>query len=256
MSVATDLSPYIAKGFPGEFDKGIAEVGVAGIDREQAHNMVRLCAETEDTLYSPEYSATRIRYKQGARPDLEKIVATFGGNTPTEKAMAAMAWASKNVVHPHHVGPTAPDRAMSEEELINSRCGYCNEQARVFIALCQVMEIPTRLCFVFHANEVCGHTAAEAYLDGRWVFFDVTFNLTVTLPDGRLAEGRDLCGDSCSLAHDAYREPLIDYSARALPHVESIPGWNSKERPQPEAGGDLLKYMGICNYLIEGVEAV
>jgi transglutaminase-like putative cysteine protease len=256
MPTAIDLTPYVAKGFPGEYDKGIAEVGVGGIDREQTLSLVRLCDETVDTLYSPEYSPTRIKYHKGARPDLEKIVEQFDGATPTERARQAMHWVATKVVHPHHVGPTPPDRALTEEGLIESECGYCNEQARVFIGLCEVMEIPARLLFLFHANEVCGHTIAEAYLDGRWVMFDITFDVVVTLPDGRLAEGRDLCGDNCHLAHDAYREPMKEYNARALPYVENIPGWKSSERPKVESAGDLLKYMGICNYLIDGVEAV
>ena len=40
-----DLSPYIAKGFPGVFDQAIAEVGVAGIDKQQSQSTVRLCPD-------------------------------------------------------------------------------------------------------------------------------------------------------------------------------------------------------------------
>jgi len=256
MTTTIDLTPYIAKGFPGEFDKGIAECGVGGIDLQQTHSLVRLCDETVDTLYSPEYSPQKVRYIQGSRPELEKIVAQFDGATPTERAKQAMNWVATKVVHPHHVGPTAPDRALTEEGLIESECGYCNEQARVFIALCEVMEIPARLLFLFHANEVCGHTIAEAFLDGRWALFDITFDVVVTLPDGRLAEGRDICGANTALAHDAYREPMKEYNAKALPYVENIPGWRSSQRPQVECAGDMLMYMGICNYITEGVEAV
>jgi transglutaminase-like putative cysteine protease len=256
MTTTIDLQPYTAKGFPGDFDRGIAEVQVAGIDRDQAQSMVRLCAETEEALYEDGFSPTRIHYRKGSRPQLEAIAATLEGTTPREKAFAAMRWVATNVKHPHITGPTAPDRNFTEEQLVDSCRGWCNEQTRVFVALCEVMEIPARLNFVFHVNEVCGHTCAEVYLDGRWVFFDITFQVVVELPNGQLAEGRDLCGDKCSLAHETYRKPFEDYFAKVQSWVENEPGWNSRQRPKAEAGGDLLAYMGICNYIIDGVEAV
>lgn len=250
-----DVTPYIAKGFPGNFDRAIAEVGVGGIDREQSQGMVRLCPETEAFLYDG-YSPTRIRYNRGSRPRLEEIAARLHGTTPRERATAAMAWICEQVKHPHTCGPLRPDRAHTEEELIDSERGWCNEQTRVFVALCEVMEIPARLVFLFHENEVSGHTTAEVYIDGRWAFFDITFNLTVELPDGRLAEARELSGPYRELAHEAYRPALADYYTRTHPFVENEPGWNPRERPHVDRGGDLLAYIGICNYLIEGVEAV
>jgi transglutaminase-like putative cysteine protease len=253
-ATSIDLSPYVAKGFPGKFDEAIAKVGVAGIDKEQAQTMVRVCAETEATLYGPDFSPTKIRYRKGSRPVLEKIVAQFRGRTAVERATEAMHWVASNVVHPHLAGPMAPDRAMTEEQLIASRTGWCNEQTRVFIALAEVMEIPARLCFVFHENNVCGHTCAEAWLESRWAYVDVTFTVIARLPDGRLAEGRDLSGPYRALAHKAYRPSFEAYYARVLPYVEGCPGWCSKDRPTLDRGGDLMAYLGITNYLIQGVE--
>ena len=250
-----DLTPYIAQGFPGDFDRAIAEVGVAGIDRQQSQSAVRLCAATEAVLYG-EYSPTRIRYTRGARPLLEAITDTLVGDTPRDRALAAMRWVWRRVQHPHTCGPLAPDRAFSEEQLIGSHLGWCNEQARVFAALCEVMEIPARMCFLFHANGRCGHTTTEVFLDGRWAFFDPTFNVAVPLPDGRLAEARELSGPFRELAHQAYRQPLQDYYDRTLPFVLNEPGWKPGERPEIERGGDLLAHIGICNYIIEGVQTV
>lgn len=251
-----DLSPYTAKGFPGNSDAGIAEVAVHGLDREQAQSMVRLCAETEATLYGPDFSARAVRYQAGSRPALEQIVVGLRKATPRECALSAMQWVYDNVAHPHVYGPTAPDRALSEEALIESTCGWCNEQARVFIALCQVMEMPARLCFIHHSNARCGHTATEVYLDGRWAFFDMTFNLTIELPDGRLAEARELSGTSRDLAHAAYRPVLERHYQRIQPFVEAAPGWRRADRPDAECGGDLMDTIGICNYLIDGVQAL
>ena len=258
MTAATlDLSPYIAKGFPGTYDEAIAKVGVAGIDREQAQAMVRVCPETEAHLYATQggFTPTRVRYRRGSRPELEKIVATFRGKTPLERATEAMRWVAQHVVHPHLVGPTAPNRAMSEEQLIGSKLGWCNEQTRVYVALTEAMEIPSRLCFVFHENLRSGHTCAESYLEGRWAYVDVTFEIIARLPDGRLAEGRDLSGPHRKVAHEAYRPSLTAYYGKAKPFVEKEPGWRSADRPTADRGGDLLAYLGITNYLIEGCEA-
>ena len=251
-----DLKPYTAKGFPGNWDKSLAEILVKGIDRIQAQSMVRLCRQTEPALYGPDFSPTKIRYQAGSRPALERIVATLPGRGAQEKATAAMSWVIRHVDHPHFAGMTAPDRALSEEDLIASGRGWCNEQTRVFIALCEVMEIPARLCFLFHANGVCGHTAAEVHLRGRWAFFDVTFGVTVTRPDGLPAEGRELSGPLRQLAHKAYRPAIEDYGKRVLPYVDEVPGWGRAHRPSVDRGGDLLDLLGICNYLIQGVEPV
>src|SRR5438046_1133500 len=131
-----NLTPYIAKGFPGRFDELLATVGVAGIDRKQAQSQVLVCRETEEYLYRP---PPKIRYRRGSRPVLEKIAAGLHG------AVDAMHWTVKHVPHPHLVGNVAPDRALSEEDLITSGRGWCNEQTRVFVALCEVQEIPARL---------------------------------------------------------------------------------------------------------------
>jgi len=53
------------------------DVPVAGIDRQQAHDMIRLCEQTETTLYGLAYSPRAVRYRPGARPALERIVNDF-----------------------------------------------------------------------------------------------------------------------------------------------------------------------------------
>lgn len=251
-----DLAPYRAKGFPGRFDASIANTAVTGIDADQAKAMIRVCPETELYLYDGPFSPRTIRYVRGARPELEAVVAPFNHGSPRERAIAAMGWVYAHIAHPHHVGPTPTDRALAEEGIIASGVGWCNEQTRVFIALCEVMEVPARLCFVFHANGRCSHAPAEAYVDGRWAYFDPTFNVCATLADGCLAEGRELSGPHRDLAHAVYRPALLAYYDRLHPWVPTLPAWTEADRPHPDRGGDLLTALGITNYLIEGVEAV
>ncbi len=243
-----DLTPYTCRGFPGDFDRAMADVPVRGIDREQTLSMIRLCPQTEPILYGQDFSPRKIRYRRGSRPGLEDIANTFPG-TSRQRVAEAMVWAAAHVTHPHFIGDIPGDRALPEEDLIASACGWCNEQSRVFIALCEVMEIPARLCFLFHANGHTAHTGTEVFLDGHWAFHDVTYGVTVELPDGRLAEARELQGKYRSLAHAAYKHPMIEYYARG----RQPPGSNA---PPVEAGGDFFHAIGISNYVIEGVDVV
>lgn len=248
-----DLSEFTAKGFPGDIDQAIAETPVVSPDREQTQGMVRLCPETEPILYGSDFSPRSLSYVAGSRPELEVIVNTFPDHSHTAIAKAAMQWVVDNIAHPQIIGPLPPNRGLSEEDLIKSRVGWCNEQSRVFIALCQIAGVPARLCFLFHDNARCGHTVAEVSLEGKWSMFDVTFNLCFPLPDGSLAEARELAGPFRQTAHGAYTSILSKHYEHIQAFVEDNPGWNSADRPHPDRGGDLIGSIGICNYIVQGV---
>ena len=102
------------------------------------------------------------------------------------------------------------------------------------------MQIPARLCFLWHANGRTAHTATELWIEEKWAFHDVTYGVRVELTDGMLAEARELRGEFRELAHSAYRETLAQWNMN-IDH---------------ERGGDLLESIGICNYLIDGVEEI
>jgi len=228
---------------------------VEGIDLEQPMNAILVCERTMPILYGPDFSPTSIRYLPGLRPVLEGIAGSLEGRSPRQRADAAMGWIMRNVPHPYLVGDVAKDRAMTEEGLIASGIGWCNEQARVFIALCEVMGIPGRMCFLTHQHGRCGHATSEVYLDGKWAWFDPTFGVRVPLPDGTLGTSAELSGPYRALAHKAYRPMLAECYPRFLPFVETESAWNSANRMPIDAGGDLLHTIGICNYIIDGVVA-
>ena len=230
------------------------KLAVLGIDLEQAMHAVLLTAETLPILYGPEFSPTRIRYIRGARPALEAIADGLAGSTPRARADAALQWVIDHVRHPYLAGFVAKNRNLSEEALIASGFGWCNEQSRVFIALCEVMGIPGRMSFLTHQNGLCGHATTEVYLDGKWAWYDVTFGVRVELPDGTLGTTAELSGPYRQLAHDAYRPILAECFPKLQPFVEEEVGWKTADRMTIDAGGDLLHTIGICNYLIEGVE--
>jgi hypothetical protein len=66
----------------------------------------------------------------------------------------------------------------------------------------------------------------------------------VPLPDGTFAAAWELHGAYRAAAHPLYEAPLIDYYRHQTPPFDL------------SRGGDLFQSVGICNYLIDGVEAV
>src|SRR2546423_1390770 len=82
----------------------------------------------------------------------------------------------------------------------------------------------------------------EVFLQQKWAFHDVTFGVRVQLPDGTCAEAREIRNRYRGLAHSLYRAPLIEYYRDQNPPIDV------------NRGGDFFESIGICNYLIDGVE--
>ncbi|MDO8473640.1 MAG: transglutaminase family protein, partial [Dehalococcoidia bacterium] len=135
-------------GLPLYIDPSFDGLAVEGIDLYQAKSAILLNSDTEGILYGADFSPTRIRYISGSRPKLEAIAARLRGDVARESAEAVARWIIDNIRHPFLSAPAPKNRAITEEEIIESGVGYCNEQARVFIALCEVMDIPGRMCFL------------------------------------------------------------------------------------------------------------
>ena len=162
------------------------------IDFWQANHFLVYRPETAEFLYS-DYSSTETpEYVKGALPMFERLVdehchAMVGDR---DKAVALLREAMpKLLFHPYvpPLGPLAPgDRGLGDEELLESRIGWCNEQARVFVRLCQVAGIPARMIFLFYADKETGHVVAEFYADGRWSMADCTYFAVFPAADGHL----------------------------------------------------------------------
>ena len=119
---------------------------------------------------------------------------TAGCTSDTEKAVALLTKALPAVCKHPVVPPcgqgAAPNRKLDDEALLKSGNGWCSEQARVFIRLCQVNNIPARMIHLFGQN----HTVAEFYADGRWAFADGSLFFVVPGRDGKLLSVAD-CHD-------------------------------------------------------------
>jgi hypothetical protein len=133
-------------------------------------NQIYLCRETARYIYG-EYTPTRVAYRRGSRPVLEKIVQSMGilKRSDFEKMLwlmrfirdlpAARAW---------DLGEDAQNGG-TEEELIAKRASVCNEAARLMVTLCQVAGLPAR----YVGHHIGGHGVTEVFVDGHWSYCDV-----------------------------------------------------------------------------------
>jgi len=180
---------------------------VRGVDRYHANQFIVYREETAKYLYS-DYTPLKVNYRKGLLPSFEKLSAKIiaGCRTETEKVSNLLIKGAARVKHPE--GPpcglkVTGDRNLDDEALLKSEAGWCNEQARVFIRLCHVNNIPARIIQLFYSDRKTGHCVAECYADGRWAMADATWFCVFPGPDGKLlsaaqchdgSEGQKCCG--------------------------------------------------------------
>lgn len=193
---------------PWNRKQGILAPRVAGLDRWQANRFINFRPETAEFLYGS-YTA-KPHYVTGTFPQLEAAVKPYRSlATDTEKAVALLTKVMASMRHP--VAPPAgpmvgTGRNLGDEALFLSNCGWCNEQARAFIAMCHILGIPARIIHLFYADNVTGHTIAEFYADGRWAMADASYLVVFPGRDGQLM--------SAAECHLQQNRPLIDAAYR------------------------------------------
>ena len=156
------------------------------IDRYQANHFIYYGPQTAEYLYGA-YTPLSVGYREGALPSFEALAAkhTAGCKTDTEKAVALLLAMPGFFRHPTMppLGPRVPaNRGLEDEALLATGSGFCNEQARVLIRLCQVCGIPARMIHLFGQ----GHTVAEFCADGQWALADASNFFVVPGADGGL----------------------------------------------------------------------
>ncbi|MCK4401511.1 transglutaminase domain-containing protein [bacterium] len=244
-----DLVRFLARGFGEKEDKLTANVPVRGIDRYHTFSQIRLAPETAKYLYE-EYTSLKVKYYKGSRPKMEKILFEICGKArkpSKENIFKILQWVAMNIKHAKFVkGDTPGDRALSEEELILSGWGWCNEKARIFVTLAQIAGCPARMCCLFHKDGIHAHMTAEVYVEGKWSFVDPSYGTVVELPDGSWASAKEIslektaatCADK---AYTVFVKKIFDkFGGKIDPNH-----WSISDFPHR-----MLAQIGITNYPI------
>ena len=186
---------------------------VKGIDLAQALNYLDLAATDVSFIYD-HYTSAQLFYEAGRRPELEAVAkkACAGCSTAMEKAQVLATFVAEEVpwagFYEKQTGEKLPgDRGLSEEEIIKVGYGWCNEQARLFCCLTQVVGICSRLVFASNKVKKYGHVVCEVFLDREWMMVDQSMGYLFAI-DGQPVRAVDVFGAKRCRAHfePIYRE--------------------------------------------------
>lgn len=154
---------------------------VKGIDLAQALNFIELEQVGIGFIYD-HYTGARLPYVPGSRPELEDIAKRLvvQSTSPLARVRRIARYVAHHVrwagYYQKETGRQLPtDRGATEEEIIRSQFGWCNEQARVFCALTQAAGIPSRIVFACNKATKYGHVVSEVLLPEGWLVVDQSF---------------------------------------------------------------------------------
>ena len=239
-------SPYIERKYAIGMD-------VSGIDRYHANQFIVYRRETAEYLYS-EYTALKVQYIKGTLPSYERLAAkVIEGCSETEKAQALLFKGVMNYMRNPCVPPLGKDvktdRNLDDEALLASGSGWCNEQTRVFIRLCQVSNIPARIIQLFYSDTTTGHCVPEFYADGRWCMADATWFCVFPGADGKLLSAAQ-CHDKgegqkyCGIAYHKRFKVLI----KLADDLKVVSRDRSVWALPPEQLANRMNCFGVINY--------
>jgi transglutaminase-like putative cysteine protease len=141
-------------------------------------NYIRLADVSRDFIYNRHTSAL-ICYVPGSRPVLEKIARKIcaRARSPLHRVTLLAQFVAEEVrwagFYERETGRRLPDdRNLTEEQILQSGFGWCNEQARLLCTLAQISEIPARLVFGSNRPGTYGHVVTEVLTHKGWMLID------------------------------------------------------------------------------------
>lgn len=163
-----------------------------GVESQLRQELVILCPQTADALYGTS-APSKARYRQGTRPELERVVASATDGCPTDEARALALMRFCRDLHERdpHADFGEYVYGGTEEELIEKPDILCETLSRLMVALCEVAGLPGRI--VMHV--LGGHITTEIRIDGSWAYIDPRCGMYFRTPEGRLASVLELWRD-------------------------------------------------------------
>jgi hypothetical protein len=167
------------------------------IDRVLLERMIRLCPETMNYLYS-EYTPTVIAHRKETRPVLEQYVEMIDGSrTGDEERIEAVVQFTCGLQPETDTSIDSMLFGGTEEEIIVRGSDWCTDVARVGCALCQVMNIPSRMVYLADREKPYhGHAIIEVFRSDAWDAVDCVTNVIYRHPNGKPASTWELMHNS------------------------------------------------------------
>ena len=226
---------------------------VTGIDLEQAMNYLELGPVSRDVLYN-HYTSARLFYTAGSRPHLETVVGKVVGHEKDPFAQVSLLadyvahkvpWAG---YYEKRTGTGLPfDRNLTEEQIFESGFAWCNEQARLFCALTQVMGIVSRLIFASNNAKKYGHVISEVLLPAGWLAVDQSFSYCFTIAN-RVVNAADIYHDveARTALTPVYQKICTDLIDELGPEIVS----KDFAMAASDTPLDGFTNLGFCNYFV------
>jgi len=181
------------------------------VDRVLCSNMVRLCPETANYLYTS-FTPLALRVQADDRPELRAILNRAdagGGNGSPDDIVKFTATLGRNV---------SRDLATmvmggTEEEIVRRGSEWCPDVARVACVLCQLAGFPARIVWLFNLDAAySGHVIVEAFREDLWGALDPSTAIAYRHPNGHPATTWDLMNDA-ALVEDYAGDPKALYTS-------------------------------------------
>ncbi len=192
-----DVSPYRGIGQFGAPYRRMYENDVhspGSVDRSLLEDMVRVCAETADHLYSG-FTPTGLQYERASRPQLEGLVAeiTSACRTEEERVEAIARFCCHLAEKEESTNLEQMVFGGKEEDIVARGSDWCTDVARVACVMCQIGGTPARLVFLADIDAAySGHAIIEAHRGGRWGAVDPLRDVVYRQEGGRPASTWDL----------------------------------------------------------------
>lgn len=141
------------------------------VDRVLLEEMVRICPETREHLYSG-FTPLATDYRPDSRPALEGLLPRC--NTPTEQ-MEAIAQLTGQMAEQCPPGLAGFLLGGTEEEIAARGTDWCTDLARLGCVLAQIAGLPARIAILADtAQAYSGHVIVEMHVGGCWHAVDTT----------------------------------------------------------------------------------
>ncbi|MEE8413653.1 MAG: transglutaminase domain-containing protein [Dehalococcoidales bacterium] len=158
------------------------------VDRVLGENMIRLCSETAEYLYTA-YTPEKSDYKKGIKSELEeyadKIISTCSSD---EERIEKIILFTSSLQNRAASDLDSMRFGGTEDDIITRGSDWCTDVARVGCALCQVASFPARMVYLFDITKAYhGHVIIEVYRDSTWGAVDTVTNVIYRHEGGKAA---------------------------------------------------------------------